>query len=328
MQPFGSALRKRLQPYFGSDWLVPVFIIDSYLTCVEMKIQIPKLLTGIVGMDSVASVPPLKLMTWNVLIDDAKGMKGVSNDTGRFDRIAEVINSSGADLVCLQEVTTSSLKLLTEKCPSVNFFSSNQFEHRPYMQVIGSKFPITSQVISMDPKAGPSLAQPNGVKPLASGFKSGKGTHKHITVSIIESLSLVILNVHFSAGYNNIETRMGEVLKTMQLVESYQRAGLRHVFVVGDWNCITRMKVDAPLWTAEPRLLPGNWTELAPPVGSLTVDPATNPLSQKLSRTGMANQLDHIYYCGVLPVTSYRCDVIITKGECSDHYPLVATVTL
>jgi hypothetical protein len=135
----GEALRKRLVPYFG-EWLLPVHLVSQYLTpAVPIVPLVTYASTALNSSPASAAAsasassasasaeaivqPPVGLpvrfsvMCWNVLIDAAPGMNGVSNDTGRLQRIAEHIAQMNADVVLLQEVASSLLFCCCDQHP-------------------------------------------------------------------------------------------------------------------------------------------------------------------------------------------------------------------
>ena len=106
----GKALRARLSTYFLPDGLAAVFIIDEYLGSLDVSplANSAKNPSSINVKQWASVVAHHIVLCWNILIDNAKGMQGVGNTGGRFKNIARVVHLSGADIVCLQEVTITS----------------------------------------------------------------------------------------------------------------------------------------------------------------------------------------------------------------------------
>jgi endonuclease/exonuclease/phosphatase family metal-dependent hydrolase len=323
------ALRKRLHDIFGATtttptndanaWRIPIVLIEMYAAdrCPPAPVLSKALLADLALCAAAPSSLKLRLLSWNVLIDEVKGMHtGVSGSNGRFARIRAEIERLKPDIGCLQEVTPTSIEPLLGK----DVAATVDFAHRMYGQVTTSTDArVRRHVVGLDSDSWKGKAP-----------KRAPSHNKHVEVAVLPHLSVAVCNVHFSAGFKNIDVRIGELLRTIDLVETMRARGVRHVFVAGDWNCISRMKRDQPLWTAEPRLLPAHWTELGPRRAiEATVDPASNPLSKRLTRTGLASQLDHIFYCcGHVPASCFTCEVIKPEGECSDHYPLLVDVSI
>ncbi len=311
----GASLRKKLCGYFGPNWVVPVFIIDSYL---KEELLVPA--KGEVVQAQITKnekTMPFSIMTWNILIDDVKGHNGVGNEHGRFDNIAQTIDECTPDVICIQEATKtnssyilSRLNLLGKfadqrSLKKTKYYTSTLKHDVLFGQMVWSTYPMKSTLWNMDPK-------------------NRKGSNKHIVVSTIDYLGIAVCCVHLSAGRENDERRAPEIIRLAQIANLYTKLGYR-VFAAGDFNSRIAFDHKEPLRAPESRLLPQQWMELVPKgENTNTFDARTNALAKRSSRTGAVGQFDYIFYSD--KIDYYTCKMIVTTKPCSDHYPLLAHV--
>ncbi len=228
------------------------------------------------------------------------------------------------------------------------------------------RYALQVAVFSTDPKQKPPPPPPSaGASPSSkpsskkgqtpkssSSSQSNAGTHKHVAVAqfaVAGGGRAFALSIHLSAGGRSEaeSNRIKELWRIDQLISHFHctpsaasstavtvPARADCFVVAGDFNFRSALNPAEPLRAPESRMIGADWKECLPSAHSYsnTFDPTHNPLAQKLSRSGLAGQFDHVFVVrrgpalSTLPLGS--CQVVVTQGECSDHYPVLAHVAI
>ena len=278
-----------------------------------MRIEIAKMLRAAVlascvvtsacaGRTNTAERPrgDAKVLVYN--IHAGKDAKGVDNLAG----VAELVRSSGADIVLLQEVDNGTRRSGNVNQPAVlarstgfhvAFGSALDYDGGKYGVAILSRWPILEDTLfhlHVDP---PQLRAPNSHEP--------RGALRAIIASPVGKLA--VINTHIDAQASD-RWRKQEADSVVSLVAQARRL-VPMVIAGGDMNSTPESAVQSNVRAAGLR---DSWTECA------SGDGFTYPDDKPVKR------IDYLYLTG-----SIRCaSASVIETRVSDHRPLLIDIRL
>lgn len=242
----------------------------------------------------------LKIATFNVLFDLYDKDKIFTKE--RIPMIMDMLSSLNIDIICLQEVTCSFLKiLLEEKWVKENYYVSDVKGKtvKPYGQFILSKIPFCLEVYQFSPHKGFIIGE----------FKIND-----------KSIQIPVIHLTSPKAEDSEKKRLEQIQKILEFCK------LENIIITGDFNFGDELEID------EFKSFIDVWKYLKPNHSGYTFDPENNDIAKALALFGISRRLDRILIQSnsikIEDVILFGNDEIYKKKKIfpSDHYGVMTTI--
>lgn len=232
------------------------------------------------------------LLSYNVLYDIPDKTKGINHDT-RIPALISLLKNLDVDIISLQEVTPSILKVLLEETwVRKSFYVTDCIENNastvnPYGQIILSRFPIIDVKIY------------------------GFSIHKKIIAATISlfGVKTLVFSIHLTYG-DNPEKGQRKRLEEMSVIKELSQT-VDDSIITGDWNCVASNElIDMKTHYTMEQITPYNFSTNPPSdfqdildffenenyFDKVTFNPEENPTAKKtlLHQSSISRRIDRI----------------------------------